>query len=217
MSISQFPIISTYILGALHALEPGHGKSIVALHTVQSRRVSEAFSLLASLLLSHFVLVVGVSTIIYFNSSLFEIEWIKFLAPAVIIFYGLFLLIKSRRNSDEYIACACSHTEDNVERKRSPMIAGMIAGLTPCPSVFSPIIIAMTLRQLDQIFFYIISYIAGVISLFVLLTLVVILFKKASSHQLEMIFSKFNPHLISGSLMVTIGLIYVAFGFMHGH
>jgi nickel/cobalt transporter (NicO) family protein len=217
MSIFQFPIISTYILGALHALEPGHGKSIVALHTVQSRKISEAFSLLASLLLSHFLLVVGISTLIYFNSSLFDIEWVKFLAPAIIIFYGLFLLIKTRKNSDEYIACSCSHTEDSKSVARSPIIVGMMAGLTPCPSVFSPIVIAMTLNQVDQIFFYILSYIAGVVSLFVLLTVAVVLLKKASSQHIESLFSKFNPHLISGSLMVMIGIIYIAFGVLHSH
>lgn len=217
MSLAQFPIISTYFLGALHALEPGHGKSIVALHTVQSRKISEAFSLLASLLLSHFVLVVSISTIIYFNSSLFELDWIRFIAPAVIIFYGLFLLVKSRRNSDEYIACSCSHTENQVDSQRSPIIVGILAGLTPCPSVFSPIVIAMTLNKVDQIFLYIFSYIAGVISLFIALTLVVFFFKRTSKLDYERFFAKFNPHLISGSLMVIIGLLYFAFGFIHQH
>ncbi len=214
----NFPLLSTFLLGALHSLEPGHGKSIVALHTAQSRKISDGFSLLASLLLSHFLLVVAVSTIIYFNPSLFEVEWVKFLAPGLIIFYGLFLLIKSRRNSDEYIACSCSHDDSHDEKKgKSPILMGVMAGLTPCPSVFSPIVMAMTLHQIDKIFIFLLVYISGVVSLFIVLITSVYLLKKTANNKIETLISKFNPHLLSGILMIVIGLFYLSLGFIHHH
>lgn len=215
MLSSSFSLTSTFLLGAIHALEPGHGKSIVALETAQSRKWSEAISLLASLLLSHFLLVVVLSTVLYFHADWFDLDWIRFIAPMIILFYGLFLLIKSRKNSDEYIACSCSHTEEDTRAKKNPILIGAIAGLTPCPSVFTPIIIALSSHDIQSIFMYIVSYIAGVVALFGALVLFVLFIRKKSNIKLERLMSKFNPHLISGIMMVAIGLIYLYLGFTH--
>jgi nickel/cobalt transporter (NicO) family protein len=211
----NFPILSTFLLGALHSLEPGHGKSIVALHTSRSRKLSDGFSLLASLLLTHFLLVIAISFYIYFNPSVLNLVWLKYLAPVLVIIYGLFLLIKSRKDTDEYLGCSCSHEEKPTDNKNQ-ILVGIMAGLTPCPSVFAPVILCMSNQQFDQIFYYLIAHIAGVISVFVILFLGVF-FIKNSSQQLETLVSKFNPHLMSGIMMVLIGIFYLAMGLMHQH
>lgn len=213
------PLLSTFFLGALHSLEPGHGKSIVALHTSQSRKISDGFSLLASLLLTHFLLVIAVSFVIYFNPSLQSIFWLKYVAPVLVIFYGLFLLIKSRRNTDEYLGCSCSHEKDELAEssKKNPVLLGILAGLTPCPSVFSPVIICLSNNEFEHIFYYLVAYILGVISIFIALFFGVLMLKNASSKNLESFLSKFNPHLISGLMMIGIGLFYLAMSLVHAH
>lgn len=211
----NFNLLSTFLLGALHSLEPGHGKSIVALHTSQSRKLSDGFSLLASLLLTHFLLVIAISFFIYFNPSVLNLDWLKFVAPVLVIIYGLFLLIKSRKNTDEYLGCSCSHEEES-STKKNQILVGIMAGLTPCPSVFAPVIICMSQQQFDLIFYYLIAYIAGVIAVFAVLFLGVF-FLKNSSKLIETIMTKINPHLMSGLIMVVIGVFYLIMGLMHEH
>jgi len=214
----NFPLFSTFLLGALHSLEPGHGKSIVALHTSRSRKLSDGLSLLASLLLTHFLLVIVVSFVIFFNPFLQEIYWLKFAAPVLVIAYGLFLLVKSRRNTDEYLGCSCSHgDEEKMEKKNNPILMGVLAGLTPCPSVFAPVVICMSNHQFDYIFYYLIAYVLGVISVFAALFLGVILLRNVSSNKIESFLNQFNPHLISGLMMIGIGLFYLAMSFGHSH
>lgn len=211
----NIPIFSTFLLGALHSLEPGHGKSIVALHTSQSRKLSDGFSLLASLLLTHFLLIIAISFIIYYNPTILNLDWLKYAAPVLVIVYGLFLLVKSRKNSDEYLGCSCSH-EEEATAKKNQILVGILAGLTPCPSVFAPVIICMTNQRFDQIFYYLIAYILGVISVFVILFLSVF-FLKNSNLKLEKLVSRFNPHLMSGLIMILIGIFYLAMGLIHKH
>lgn len=211
----NFNLLSTFLLGALHSLEPGHGKSIVALHTSQSRKLSDGFSLLASLLLTHFLLVIAISFFIYFNPSVLNLDWLKFVAPVLVIIYGLFLLIKSRKNTDEYLGCSCSHEEESTSKKNQ-ILVGVMAGLTPCPSVFAPVFICMSRQQFDLIFYYLIAYIAGVIAVFAVLFLGVF-FLKNSNKLIEKIMSKINPHLMSGLIMVVIGVFYLIMGLMHEH
>lgn len=149
MVSANISILSTFILGAVHSLEPGHGKSILALHTSQSRKWSDGISLLASLLITHFSLTMVVSLILYFNPHWASYDWIRFAAPFLIIFYGLFLLIKSKRNSDEYMACNCGRTGE-AETVKNPILMGIMVGLTPCPSVFAPIVICLPMKVLTK-------------------------------------------------------------------
>ena len=215
MISSNLSILSTFILGAVHSLEPGHGKSILALHTSQSRKWSDGVSLLASLLITHFSLTLIVSLILYFNPHWADYEWIRFAAPFLIIFYGLFLLIKTKRNSDEYMACNCSHEE--TDTAKNPILMGIMVGLTPCPSVFAPIVICLSNKSFDQIFYYLLSYIIGVVVVFLAIFIGVLILKSKTSSVLSSILSKINPHLIRGFIMIAIGLFYLFLNFRHHH
>jgi len=215
MVSANISILSTFILGAVHSLQPGHGKSILALHTSQSRKWSDGISLLASLLITHFSLTMVVSLILYFNPHWASYDWIRFAAPFLIIFYGLFLLIKSKRNSDEYMACNCSHEE--LETVKNPILMGIMVGLTPCPSVFAPIVICLSNESFDQIFIYLFSYIVGVIAVFLAIFIGVLVLKTKTSSVLNSVLTKINPHLISGFIMIAIGIFYLILNFRHHH
>lgn len=215
MLTPSISLASSFLLGAIHSLEPGHGKSILALHTTQSRKWSDGISLLASLLLTHFSLTMVVSLILYFNPHWAEFEWIRFAAPFLIISYGLFLLIKSKQNSDEYVACNCSH--EDTQTVKNPILMGFIVGLTPCPSVFAPIVIGLSSRSFDQIFFYLFAYIIGVVTVFIAIFIGVLLLRSKTSAFINTVVSRVNPHLISGLIMIGIGLFYLMMNFHHHH
>jgi nickel/cobalt transporter (NicO) family protein len=211
----QIPLFSTYVLGALHSLEPGHGKSILALHTSQSKKWSEGISLLATLLITHFLLVVVVSFILFSHPEWLDIAQIQFIAPVLVIFYGLFLLVKSQKNKEHYLACSCSH--DSHDTTKNPYFMGILAGLTPCPSVFAPVVICLSHRQFDQIFYFLLAYIAGVVSVFLVLFLSILYLKNATTSKWEKVLKNINPHLLSGGLMVLVGISYLAFGLLNSH
>lgn len=215
MVSANLSILSTFILGAVHSLEPGHGKSILAIHTSQTRKWSDGISLLASLLITHFSLTMVVSLILYFNPHWASYEWIRFAAPFLIIFYGLFLLIKSKRNSDEYMACNCSHEETGTVK--NPILMGIMVGLTPCPSVFAPIVISLSSQSFDQIFLFLFSYIIGVVMVFLTIFIGVLFLKNKTSTMLNYVLSRINPHLISGFIMIAIGVFYIILNFRHHH
>lgn len=211
---------SSFVLGALHSLEPGHGKSIVALHTSQSKKFSDGLMMLVSLLITHFSLVLAVS-ILFFKLPNFEhIEWLQVGASIMIIFYGLFLLVKKSKKNDDYLGCSCHETQSQHHNKKShkeKIWLGILAGLTPCPSVLSPIFISLSTDSFKNIFFYVFSYMLGVIAVFLVLYLLVYIFRNKANQWMSNVSNWFNPHIFSGALMIAIGLFYLFIHFFHDH
>ena len=92
-------ITSIFLLGCLHALEPGHGKTFLLAYTVGGKLDFQKITLLTlSLLISHF-LVLSVIAII-FNLILTEVtssflhEFSHWIAPGIIISFGTYIVWK---------------------------------------------------------------------------------------------------------------------------
>jgi ABC-type nickel/cobalt efflux system permease component RcnA len=66
MVSSSIGFVSSFLLGALHSLEPGHGKSILALNTSKSLNPYQGIWMLVSILVSHFSLVIAVALVFMF-------------------------------------------------------------------------------------------------------------------------------------------------------
>ena len=93
-------ITSIFLLGCLHALEPGHGKTFLLAYTVGGKLDFQKITLLTlSLLISHF-LVLSIIAII-FNLILTEVassflhEFSHWIAPGIIISFGTYIVWKS--------------------------------------------------------------------------------------------------------------------------
>ena len=91
-------ITSIFLLGCLHALEPGHGKTFLLAYTIGGKLDFQKILLLtASLLISHFV-VLSIIAII-FNLIISEIassflhEFSHWLAPGIVISFGTYILV----------------------------------------------------------------------------------------------------------------------------
>lgn len=220
MNTTILSFFSSFLLGALHSLEPGHGKSIIALHSSKSKNIKDGLAMLLSLLITHFSLVIVIALTFYFIPSIQNSTFITLIAPIIIICYGLFLLIRKSKTPEDFVGCSCSHTDEENKKlhKKDQITMGILAGLTPCPSVFSPIIISMSTNSFDQIFVYILAYISGVVSVFLIIYVVFYFLGSKASLPFNNLTKSFNPHIISGALMIAIGFFYLFIHFSHeGH
>lgn len=211
--MNSISFYTLFLLGALHSLEPGHGKSIVALQTSKSGKWTDALLLLVTILISHFTFVGFIAWLLYKYGDIVDLKSITIIAPIALICYGIFLLIKSKKHKNQYLGCNCSaHSESTV---KSSLIAGIIAGITPCPSVFAPIALSISSQSVNEVLSYVLFYIMGVVSVYIVLVIIVLLLGKSSNDKFKTLSSKVNSHLFSGIILIVIGLVYLVRFVMH--
>jgi len=136
-----------------------------------------------------------------------------------------FLLIRNSKKNEEFLGCSCSHEttkkEQEQKNKKEQILMGFIAGLTPCPSVFAPVIISLGSPSFSQVFLYVLSYMMGIIVVFVALYLLFFFLKGKALKPFMSLTKSFNPHIISGALLIAIGIFYLFLYYYshleHGH
>ena len=95
-------LIVAFILGAIHALGPGHGKSLMAAYLIGSRgRIRDAITLAFTLTISHVFSVLLVGFLALFLADFFLPEtismWFGLCSGIAILFIGLWLFITRYR------------------------------------------------------------------------------------------------------------------------
>ena len=98
----------------------------------------------------------------------------------------------------------------------------MVAGLIPCPSAIAVLLIASTKFSDDSITLYssIIVYVLGIALTLIGIMILFLFFKDRFSDYLNSMNKRFNTNLIAASLIVLIGILYLAlalFGGGHQH
>ncbi len=93
-------------LGALHAMSPGHGKTIMAAYLVGTRGTAvHALFLGVTVTVSHTLGVLALGLIVLYASSLIAPErlypWLGLVSGAVIVVFGIWLIFSSIRNRGE--------------------------------------------------------------------------------------------------------------------
>ncbi|MBA3729054.1 MAG: nickel transporter, partial [Actinobacteria bacterium] len=104
-AVLLFSLLVAFLFGALHALGPGHGKTIMAAYLVGAgARLRHAVSVGIAVSLMHTASVLGLGLIALFASRLFPAEavypWLGLLTGAVVLGLGSFLLagrLRARR------------------------------------------------------------------------------------------------------------------------
>ena len=109
-------------LGAVHALSPGHGKTIMAAYLVGTRGTAiHALFLGLTVTVSHTLGVLGLGLLTLYASHLITPErlypWLGLVSGGTVIAIGLWLLIgrlrDTRRSSGRLHPPACGHEKDN--------------------------------------------------------------------------------------------------------
>ena len=120
-------ITSIFLLGCLHALEPGHGKTFLLAYTVGGKLDFQKILLLtASLLVSHFLVLsliaIGFNLIMAEIANVFLHEFSHWLAPLIVISFGIYILTRAIYKSRHVHSDDCGHKHGNFNSAGSIII-----------------------------------------------------------------------------------------------
>lgn len=152
-------------LGALHSLEPGHGKGVITAYLVSSgAKIKEAImiGLISALAhtLSITLLAVSTSTAIKVLVPENLIHWLQLVSGIVVIYIGLNIITQrifnyyegkqkpNHCNNDHNCSNHCSHNHampmTNPTTRFNLFLTGFFTGIVPCPSALAILLAAVS-------------------------------------------------------------------------
>ncbi|MGP8099829.1 MAG: hypothetical protein ACLQHL_03535 [Candidatus Cybelea sp.] len=216
-------ILAAFGLGALHGLEPGHGKALLAFTLVGARATfNQAVILAGALTFAHTIAVLLLGALLFFaagfaTESLFT--WITLLSGAAVAVIGARTLsaavTRARHAHDHHHhEHAHSHAIPGSAPLHFPsaVIAAMSGGIAPCPAAIVVLLTALHLHRVGYGLFLIVVFSLGLATILTGLGLAVVhgaawLQRRSSFARL----TRIAPFLTSG-VISTIGAIMLAQG-----
>ena len=218
-------ITSIFLLGCLHALEPGHGKTFLLAYTIGGKLDFQKISLLTlSLLISHF-LVLSIIAII-FNLILTEVassflhEFSHWIAPGIIISFGSYMIIRSIYKMKHVHSNDCGHDHGKFQDTKieNPITVGLLTGMLPCASSLAVVMMTGMTPSVISIIRFILIYVLGVGLILFLIVLTFNFTKNIVVEKISTLKFNINQELLSGCLILVVGFIYLAYNFVgHSH
>jgi nickel/cobalt exporter len=169
---------TSLMLGALHALEPGHGKSIVASYILGNNgKFRQIFILGGSIALSHTFTIIVIAFLIQGAGSLLIGDEIHHTMEAVssclVIGIGVWMLLQSMKKVEHTGECGCGHDHDHEhdaqhthhpEGSKSTRIAflGITTGIIPCPSALAALLSSVAVGKITSGLLIVILFSAGI-------------------------------------------------------
>ncbi|NNC94751.1 MAG: hypothetical protein HKN92_04260 [Chitinophagales bacterium] len=222
---STIPLSTTFFLGALHSLEPGHGKSFLAAYMFGNKsNARHIVTMVGSLLISHFLFLTVIALTLQFafkgiadETLLHTTSW---LAPLIVIAFGLFLFTRYLKFKKHPQDCSCGHEEKHLHLHEShnlkkSAIAGAVGGLIPCPTAIATILFAGMTNHFQNVLFYILVYIVGMLLVYFLLVILFHFSKKYMQGRIDSLSNKIHPKLVSSILIMFIGVVYLTLHLSH--
>lgn len=216
-------ITSIFMLGCLHALEPGHGKTFLLAYTIGGKLNFQKIILLtASLLLSHFFVLSIIA--ILFNILLNEIsnsflhDFSHWIAPIIIILFGSYILIRAiykmrHIHNDD---CGHDHGKFGDSKIENPITVGILTGLLPCASSIAVIVMTGMTPSIASIIKFIAIYVLGIALVLFIIVIAFNFTKNLIIQKLNKLDFNFNQEIMSGCLILLVGFIYL-FHNWNGH
>ena len=216
-------ITSIFFLGCLHALEPGHGKTFLLAYSIGGRLDFKKIALLTlSLLISHFFVLTVIAII--FNLFVTEVassflhEFSHWIAPGIIISFGTYIVWKSIYKMRHVHSDDCGHNhgkfhDTNIE---NPITVGILTGILPCASSIAVVMMTGVTPSIISIISFILIYVLGIALVLFLIVLTFNFTKNIVIEKISNLKFNINQELLSGCLILTVGLIYLTYNFI-GH
>jgi ABC-type nickel/cobalt efflux system permease component RcnA len=140
-------IVIAFILGGLHALTPGHGKTLTSVYIVGSHGTKWQVALLGLIVaLTHTLSVILLGVIALFASKYFMPEkiypWIGFVSGILIYIVGFWLFIRKRQEHEH------THIKGMDRSLWSVVTVGIIAGAVPCPDALVILLIGVVINKI---------------------------------------------------------------------
>ena len=214
---NNFTFSIIFILGMFHALEPGHGKTLIlAYMSGGSMRFFGAVQLIFGLIITHFALFSLIAFLLQAGNESFP--FLANIGPILIVLLGSYLLFRSLKEVRHKHDDECDepmHFHFNQSKFSSPFITGMVAGLIPCPSAVAVLFIAATKFNDNTFILYssILTYVLGIALTLIGIMVLFLFFKDQFSNQLNSINQRFNTNLIAAVLIILIGILYFLMNF----
>ena len=216
-------ITSIFLLGCLHALEPGHGKTFLLAYTIGGKLDFQKISLLTlSLLISHF-LVLSIIAII-FNLILTEVassflhEFSHWIAPGIIISFGSYMVIRSIYKMRHVHSDDCGHDHGKFQDTKieNPITVGLLTGMLPCASSLAVVMMTGMNPSMASIIRFILIYVLGIALILFLIVLTFNFTKNIVVKKFNALKFNINQELLSGCLILAVGFLYLTYNFV-GH
>ncbi|WP_340819581.1 sulfite exporter TauE/SafE family protein [Methanolobus sp. WCC4] len=197
--LSFLIVISAFLLGALHALEPGHGKSIMAVFVMGTDAdMKDALTLGITIVVSHVVVVLalGVASIYLVEALNVDMthDIMSVVGGVILVAVGVWILRKFYRPH-----------EHAIDTKKGVIAIGLSTGLIPCPAALAVLLFSIANNQVYNGLIYVLIFSAG---LAIAITSLSVIFVKSKSFIESYVSStRINKlPLVSGTVIVAIGL-----------
>ncbi len=218
-------------LGSLHALEPGHGKTLVAAYLVGSRGTAWHAVLLGIIVtLSHTAGVFALGAITLYASRYIVPEqlypWLAAISGISVVSVGTFMFLRFFTGAGEHShsqGARHSHgllsflhrpkSTESVEKDdinvslRQLFALGVTGGIVPCPAALVVLLSAFSLHRIGFGLFLITAFSVGLAAVLVAIGLFMVYAKRFVAARLgqRTSVSRYLP-LVSSSFMVVIGV-----------
>jgi len=220
--INLFYIFTALIFGMLHAMEPGHGKSLVATFVLSTKSSKTKDAILIGLIAS-ITHTASVYLIGYLGLKLFEFIspinkeiFISFVASIFIFTIGLWLMwdriVNPLFHAEHAHECSVHEILSKNLKMTSILLIGLTAGLVPCSgglAVFMTATAVSGFQNLFNGFVYVLSFSTGLGLALTLVALSMIcgqeFFKKLLQKSISNI--EKSSGVISAILIYTLGLV----------
>lgn len=197
--LSLVIIISAFLLGALHALEPGHGKSIMAVFVMGTDAdLKDALLLGLTIVVSHVVVVLALGVASIYLIDILDVDMthdiMSVIGGVILIGVGIWILRKFYHPH-----------EHAIDTKKGVIAIGLSTGLIPCPAALAVLLFSIANNQVYNGLIYVLIFSAG---LAIAITSLSVVFVKGKGFIESYVSStKINKFpLVSGSVIVVIGL-----------
>ncbi|MCP4342196.1 MAG: high-affinity nickel-transporter [Desulfobulbaceae bacterium] len=224
--------LTAFVLGALHALSPGHGKAMVAAYLVGTRgRVVDAVRLGAVVTVTHVisVIILGFVALVLSHYTLSQdfYPWLGVASGVLIFLTGYFLLARTalvssghshhnhhdhEHGHDDSHGHSHSHTilkkghhdgSENSHSLKEIISLGVAGGLVPCPSAIVILLFAVAVNRIVAGLMLILSFSLGLAAVLILIGVLTV----TASNRLERLGSSVGwikrlPIFTAGIIMV---------------
>jgi ABC-type nickel/cobalt efflux system permease component RcnA len=201
-----------FALGALHALSPGHGKTVVASFLVGARvTLQHAVFLGTVVTFTHTVGVFLLGIVVLFLSNTIVPEriypWIGFVSGITILGVGV-NLFRQRLSRLTHDHGAHGHSHEIPERItfRNLLALGFSGGIVPCPSALVVLLSAIAVHRIAAGLLFIVAFSLGLASVLVAIGILVVRASKVMSRfDSDRAVVRFVP-VVSAAIISVLGL-----------
>jgi len=208
-----------FFLGMIHAVTPGHGKSLAAAYLMDRRGgVGDAAVFAGSVTLTHTILVFLLALIAYVAGEFVDrarlAPYLQVFGGSVMVLIGVWLLWIRIRGDDGHHHDH-DHDHDHPRRAEGPWggaLLGMAAGAAPCPEALALLFVAIGAGRPGAALVMLVSFSLALATVLFLIGLAVInagpllarLFKRDPARVARVL------SIVSAVLIVGIGILFVA-------